>query len=111
MTELVRYRLADGSHVLVQTDAGDGVTLTGRGGTAVDAASSLMESLSSVRKAAIETLQQFRNGINGPEKIEIEFGVVLNAEAGAVIAKTGVEGHMKIKLVWGGAAGGTTPES
>jgi hypothetical protein len=100
MPELVRYLLDDGSHVLVQAAAGDGVTLTGRVGKTVDAVSSLAESLSSVRGAASEALRLFREGIDAPEHIEIEFGVVLNAEAGAIIAKTGVEGHMKIKLMW-----------
>ncbi|WIX75180.1 CU044_2847 family protein [Amycolatopsis carbonis] len=40
--------------------------------------------------------------------MEIKFGVKLSAEAGAVIAKTGVEGQLEIKLKWrrDGADGG-----
>jgi hypothetical protein len=30
----------------------------------------------------------------------IKFGVKLDAEVGAVIAKTGVEGHFEVKLTW-----------
>lgn len=32
--------------------------------------------------------------------MELEFGVKLSAQAGAVIAKTGVDGHLKIKMIW-----------
>jgi len=30
----------------------------------------------------------------------VEFGVRLTAEAGAVIAKSSVEGHLTVKLTW-----------
>jgi hypothetical protein len=32
--------------------------------------------------------------------VEIEFGVKLTAEAGALIAKSAVEGHLVVKLSW-----------
>ena len=35
---------------------------------------------------------------------EIEFGVKLNAAAGAVIAKTSAEGHLTVKLTWSRSA-------
>ena len=34
------------------------------------------------------------------DDLEVESGVRLNAEAGAVIAKTQAEGHLKVKLAW-----------
>ena len=43
--------------------------------------------------------------------MEIEFGVKLTAEAGALIAKSAVEGHLVVKLSWSpggsGAPGGS----
>ena len=35
-----------------------------------------------------------------PDEVEIEFGVKLNAEAGALIARTGTEGHFQVTVRW-----------
>jgi hypothetical protein len=35
-----------------------------------------------------------------PEAVEVQFGLRLNAEAGAVIARTQAEGHLQITLSW-----------
>ena len=35
-----------------------------------------------------------------PSQIEVEFGIKLDAETGALIAKTGVEAGLKVKLTW-----------
>lgn len=42
----------------------------------------------------------FRDGSLRPDSVEIEFGVKLTAEAGALIAKSSVEGHLVVKLSW-----------
>jgi len=35
-----------------------------------------------------------------PSQVEVEFGIKLNAESGALIAKAGVEGTLNVKLTW-----------
>jgi len=35
-----------------------------------------------------------------PTQVEVDFGIVLNAEAGALIARTGMSATMNIKLVF-----------
>jgi hypothetical protein len=35
-----------------------------------------------------------------PSQAEVEFGIKFDAEAGAVLAKAGVEANINIKLVW-----------
>jgi hypothetical protein len=35
-----------------------------------------------------------------PDEVEIKFGVKVDAQAGAVIAKTGLQGQFEIKLKW-----------
>ncbi len=35
-----------------------------------------------------------------PDELEITFGVKLDAQMGAVIARTGVEGQLEVKLTW-----------
>ncbi|NUP42759.1 MAG: hypothetical protein HOY76_38495 [Streptomyces sp.] len=36
-----------------------------------------------------------------PDSVEVEFGIKFDAEAGAVIAKTGIEAAVTVKLAWG----------
>jgi hypothetical protein len=35
-----------------------------------------------------------------PSAVEVEFGIILKAESGALIAKGGVEAAFKVKLTW-----------
>ncbi|MCM0674940.1 hypothetical protein NCC78_09590 [Micromonospora phytophila] len=35
-----------------------------------------------------------------PGQVEVEIGVTLTAEAGAVVARTSAQGHLKVKLIW-----------
>lgn len=37
-----------------------------------------------------------------PDKIEVEFGVRLSTEAGAVIAESSLDGHLTVELSWEG---------
>jgi hypothetical protein len=38
--------------------------------------------------------------VKPPSDVEVEFGVKLDAEAGALIARTGVEAHLTVTLKW-----------
>jgi hypothetical protein len=38
--------------------------------------------------------------IDRPSEVEVAFGIKLDAEAGALIAKAGVEGSIGVKLTW-----------
>jgi len=96
----MRVPLADGGHFLVEVAENEpGLRRASRAGDTVNAAvKSLTVALEPIRQAAESALGVFREA--GPLEVEIEFGVRLNAEAGAVIAKTGAEGHMTVKLTW-----------
>ncbi|MGK5553295.1 CU044_2847 family protein [Actinomadura kijaniata] len=61
----------------------------------------LEDAMQGVRAAAQTALRGLRDGAERPDQIELEFGVKFNAAAGAVIAKTSMEGQMKVKLTWG----------
>jgi hypothetical protein len=80
------------------------------------AAVSFDGALAHIRKAASIALANFRDAELRPDEVQIEFGVALNAQAGAVIARTGVDGHLKVQLIWrrpdaAGPAGNTKPEA
>lgn len=65
-----------------------------------DAAGRFEDALANVRAAAVSALATFRDDTLKPDDVEIEFGVKLDAGAGAVIARTSLEGHLVVKLRW-----------
>lgn len=100
MSELLRFETEGGS-VVVEVDATEpGFERVARTGAIAEARRKFETSLQDVRDAAAAALQVFRDASLRPDGIEIEFGVRLNAEAGAVIAKTAMEGHLVVKLTW-----------
>ncbi len=102
MPELVRWQLDDGDELLVEVDHdGPEISPVSRAGDVIESAgTSLSAALGSVRKAATVVLGQFRDMAVRPDEVQVEFGVRLTAEAGAVIAKSSVEGHLTVKLTW-----------
>jgi Trypsin-co-occurring domain 1 len=106
MSEIVRFDLKDGAGVLVEVDDDPtGIVRASRGQDGVlEAGRRLTDALASVRDAAGQSISVLRS--LGPDGLELEFGVKLTAEAGAVIAKTAAEGHFTVKLSWSAGDGG-----
>ncbi|MGW7794035.1 CU044_2847 family protein [Streptomyces bangladeshensis] len=105
----MEFRTEDGALVVVE-GAGttrSGARLVSRGDGPAQAARTFEGALDGVRAAATAALRVFRDGSLRPDAVEIEFGVRLSAEAGAVIAKGSAEGHLLVKLSW---APGQQPE-
>ncbi|QXJ25715.1 hypothetical protein AGRA3207_007244 [Actinomadura graeca] len=100
MTELLRFETTGGGEVAVEVgELEPGVERVARGGQEA-LRRRFQEALAGVREAAADALDAFRSDRLGPDQIELEFGVRLNAEAGAVIAKTSTDGHLTVKLTW-----------
>jgi hypothetical protein len=101
-TELVQFTLPDGSSLLVEVDDQEpGIQRASRvDDLIVQAKTSLDGALDQIRAMATLTLTKLQDLPRRPDDLEVEFGVRLNAEAGAVIAKTQAEGHFKVKLAW-----------
>ena len=72
----------------------------GRDGEVVEAVGTFEAALRHVAGATEAALRVFRDGTLRPDTIEVDFGIKLTAEAGAVIAKTAVEGHLNVKVTW-----------
>ncbi|MEU2059140.1 CU044_2847 family protein [Streptomyces sp. NPDC013455] len=97
----VEFRTEDGAHVVVEdVVTRSGARLVSRGDGPAQAARTFEGALDGVRAAAAAALRVFRDGSLRPDAVEIEFGVRLSAEAGAVIAKGSAEGHLVVKLSW-----------
>jgi hypothetical protein len=102
VTELVRWETDEGP-VVVEVDTRDpGFTSVSRrpDREIIDVQGHFEDALTGVRDAAVSALRTFRDKTLDPHEVSLEFGVKLNASAGAVIAKTAAEGHLTVKLTW-----------
>jgi hypothetical protein len=100
MDTVMRYEVGDGSTVLVEVDEDTyGVEEVSRTANGVLEAGQRLESaLGSVRDAAKSALDAMKQ--LSPETVEVEFGIKLAGEAGALIAKTSAEGHFTVRMSW-----------
>lgn len=99
---LVEFKTDDGAVIAVEaaTERRPGSRLVARGDGTVQAARTFEGALDGVRAAAESALRVFRDGALRPDGVEIEFGVKLSAETGAIIAKGSAEGHLVVRLTW-----------
>ncbi len=111
MPELAKFRLEGGGSVHVDVDEVPGVARVSRRGRILDAKETFETALREVRDAAVVALTQFRDMAHQPDEVEITFGVRLDAEFGAVIAKTGMAGNFEVKLTWRPQVRDTTDET
>jgi hypothetical protein len=101
MSNLIRFETADGGHIVVEmADDSSGIQRASRA-SIIEAGRKFGEVLREAEGAAADALEAFRSDRLKPDEIEIEFGIKLNAEVGALIAKTSTEGQLLVKLVWG----------
>ncbi|MEU5770478.1 CU044_2847 family protein [Streptomyces asoensis] len=100
MQGVVTVPLADGGTIRFEAaPEHDGPVRVGRFGDAVrELPQTLQQSLVPVGDAARAVLEQLRRA--GPDEIEVEFGVTLSAEAGAVITKGTGAVHLKVRAAW-----------
>ncbi|MFD9865257.1 CU044_2847 family protein [Streptomyces alboflavus] len=108
MDGLVQFTTDGGAQVVLADvdDDGSGARLVSRGDGPALAARTFEASLGPVRTAAESALRVFRDGELSPDSVEIEFGVRMTAEAGAVIVKGSGEGHLLVRLSWSPERGG-----
>jgi hypothetical protein len=98
---LVEFEVSPGHEVLVETDdIGEGWIPVDRGDDGiVRAAGRFTDHLDCIREAAAEALVTFQKRLN-PDEIKLSFGIKITAEAGAVIARSAVEGNLALELIW-----------
>jgi hypothetical protein len=110
VAEVIRFELDGGSSVLVETDEDTvGVERVSRGADGVvEAGRRLEDALASVRDAAHASVKVLRE--LSPDAVEVEFGIKLSGEVGALIAKASSEGHFRVKMSWSPDTDGTARE-
>jgi Trypsin-co-occurring domain 1 len=101
--ELVKFDFEDGSSIVIEAEdvASGPVMRGGDAGTALAKANQTFDSaLRQVAPTSRAIVERFRDLPDRPDEIEVEFGLKLNAEVGAIIARTGGEANFRILLHW-----------
>jgi hypothetical protein len=100
--ELLRFELEDGGSVVARMDPFDSgvVEATGASDVVARATGSFESALEGVRRAAAATLRRMGDLPERPDEITVEFGIQLDAEVGAVLARTGAQGHLQVQVTW-----------
>ncbi len=102
MTSFARAPIEGGGAILFEAAPQppyEGPVKAGRIGDAVrDLPHTLQQVLEPVRDAAAAVLDQLRQA--NPDEVEVEFGVDLSAQAGAVITKGESAVHFKVRVMW-----------
>lgn len=104
MKRLIEFQLEDGGSIVVEsheTIATVGMVRAGRPADVVTKAGQTFEAaLEKIKPAATAIITKLRSLGEPPNEVEVEFGVKMNAEAGAFIASAGAEANYKVTLKW-----------
>lgn len=109
MSHLVRIRLDDGAAIVVRpittaaSEDHEGPVRAGRRtertrDNVIEASHTMQEMLAPVTAMSQSILEQLHR--SGPDSVEIEFGVELSAEVGAVLASASGACHLQVTLTW-----------
>jgi hypothetical protein len=111
MSELVRWETNEGP-VVIEIDSKDAGfrSVARKPGEVIDVNGSFEGALEKVRGAAASALTAFRDSSLAPDAVELEFGIKFTVTAGAVIAKTAVEGNLLVRLKWAPEQAVKSPE-
>ena len=101
MKRLIEFELEDGGSILVEVDVPEaaGMVPAARG-VPEKACQTFEAALEKVRPAAAAIIKKLSALHDPPDEIEVEFGLKMNAEAGAVVAAAGMEANYKVTLTW-----------
>ncbi|EEP75010.1 hypothetical protein MCAG_05337 [Micromonospora sp. ATCC 39149] len=101
MSEVVEFALDGGGTVLVAVDETPGIAPASAADDVLRRAGvSFNKAIGQARDAASAALTEFRSMVDRPDEVEISFGIQLTAEAGALIARTGVQGQLQVTVRW-----------
>jgi hypothetical protein len=104
MKQLIEFPLEEGGSIVVEVDVpeqeGGSVHAARPGEIAAKAEQTFEAALERIKPAAGAIIGKLRGLSDPPNEMEVEFGLKLSAEAGAVIAAAGAEANYKVVLKW-----------
>ena len=99
-SRLVAFPVGDKQTILVEVDDPTVGNQPVARGTAERARETFETAIAQVRPGVEALMAQLRDLIAKPEQVSLEFGIKFTAGADALIAKTSVEGNVKVTLTW-----------
>ena len=99
MADLLRFESEHGT-VLVEEHSGTELERVGLRDRIRPARKHLESALAQIQPAISAALDAVRAVPDRPDQVEVEIGVTLTAEAGAVVARTATQGHLVVRLIW-----------
>ncbi len=102
MKHLVEFPLEDGTTMMVEVEESEleGLERVSRGDIIERSQQTLEKSLEKDRPAAQYIIEKLRSLHDAPDEVEVQFGINLSAETGAVLAAAGISANYSIKLKW-----------
>jgi len=104
MKRLIEFPLQEGGAILVEVDSAEPAGARVRGASPTEVAEKAKQafetSLERIKPVAGAVIGKLRELTDQPEQVTVEFGIKLSAEAGVVLASTGVEANFKITVLW-----------
>jgi hypothetical protein len=99
-TEIIKLRLSDGTEIFAEVEEARRLAGQASTGTGGPREINFRQALDNVREAAGELVTMVRSIAVPPDECEVSFGIKLNAQAGAIIAKASAEANFTVKLSW-----------
>ena len=99
-SRLVAYPVAGNQTILVEVDDPNVGNRPVSRGTAERAQETFEAAIAQIRPGVEALMAQLRDLTAKPEQVSLEFGIKYTAGADAPIAKTSVEGNVKVTLTW-----------
>jgi hypothetical protein len=105
MKRLIEFPLQNGGRLVAEVDEsevpGRVVRVAAKPGEVAEKAQETLEdALEKIKPAAQLIIDKLHTLHDVPDEISVEFGIKLNAAAGAIIASAGVEANYKVTLKW-----------
>jgi hypothetical protein len=102
MKRYIEFPLEEGGSLVVEVEepaSEYGTVAVGRPGQVAEKATqSFGEALARIQPAISTVIQRLRE--LQPEELAVEFGIKMNAEAGAFLASAGTEANFKVSITW-----------
>jgi len=101
---LISFPLETGGNVLIEVEEGGGPLTRGlHPSEVIETVGATFEAaLEAIKPAAIAVASKFRDFVDAPEGVEVEFGLKFAGQAGAFIASASTEAQFRVKLTWKG---------
>ncbi|RMH74545.1 MAG: hypothetical protein D6681_23015 [Calditrichaeota bacterium] len=102
MKRLVEFPLESGGTILVEVDVPEepGMVPAGRGEVMQRAQQTIETAMEKIRPVAQAIIDKLRALHDPPDQVQVELGLKMSAEAGAIIAASSVEANFKVTLTW-----------